>query len=119
MSDEEILKSEKEKQQATLKEEQPLVKTDDKGKPYDIIWDPTSKEIYDRMKFIRDKAKANWNKISYRDREELEFLKEKYKTKLINEQREEYNPTEKQDLDREELWSIWWINVPTYWMSID
>lgn len=98
---------------------EPLVKQEDNGKAYAMKWDPTSKEIFERIQYLRNKAKQNWNRISFRDRSELEFLGDRYKTKLMEEAKQEYNPTEKQDLDREELWSIWWINVPTYWMSID
>ena len=101
------------------KEPEPLVKQEDNGKAYAMKWNPTSKEMFERMQYLRNKAKQNWGKISFKDRSELEFLMDRYKTKLEEEAKQEYNPTEKQDLDREELWSIWWINVPTYWMSID
>lgn len=120
----EVVKEEKKENQATQKEEQSMVKRREdpvsgKSEPTDLRWNPTSKEIFERMDYIRKKAKENWNKISFKDRTELEFLKERYRTKLEEEAKEEYNPSERDDLNREELWSIWWINVPTYWMTID
>lgn len=108
-----------EEKKAEEKEPEPLVKQEDNGKAYAMKWNPTSKEMFERMQYLRNKAKQNWGRISFKDRSELEFLMDRYKTKLEEESKQEYNPTEKQDLDREELWSIWWINVPTYWMSID
>lgn len=101
------------------KEPEPLVKQEDNGKAYAMKWNPTSKEIFERMQYLRNKAKQNWNKISFKDRSELEFLMDRYKTKLEEEAKQEYDPSERDDLNREELWSIWWINVPTYWMTID
>ena len=130
MTEDQILELEKKKKEAKAEEKkkeepkeeiwaEPLVKQEDNGKAYAMKWNPTSKEMFERMQYLRNKAKQNWGKISFRDRSELEFLMDRYKTKLEEEAKQEYNPTEKQDLDREELWSIWWINVPTYWMSID
>lgn len=116
-SKKEIVKEEV-KEQTTQKEPEPLVKTDEKGKALEIKWNPTSKEMFERMQEIRKKAKENGGKISFRDRSELEFLMDRYKTKLEEEAKQEYNPTERDDLNREELSNIWWLNVNTYWMDI-
>lgn len=114
----EEVKTEEKKEQTTQKEPEPLVKTDEKGKALEMKWNPTSKEMFERMQEIRKKAKENWGKISFRDRSELEFLMDRYKTKLEEEAKQEYNPTERDDLNREELSNIWWLNVNTYWMDI-
>ena len=90
---------------------EPLIKVEANGKieKEPMVWDLKTQDIYDRMQYIKAKAKEAW-KIFAREANELRALQELYKRQVEFEAREEQGDITDDDYVKAyETWG-WWVN---------